>query len=55
MRIECKGGSYLAFDDGSTYGTTVNEWQLGTKESAKLRDGDTVLLGASRFRFQVLP
>jgi predicted component of type VI protein secretion system len=54
MRIECRGGRYLAFDDGSTYGTTVNEWQLGAKESAVLRDGDLVLMGGSRFRFQIV-
>lgn len=53
MRIECRGGKYLAFDDGSTYGTTINEWLLGNKENQVLKDGDSILIGASRFRFQM--
>jgi len=55
MRIESRGGKFLAFDDGSTYGTCVNEWQLGAKESAVLKEGDVLLIGASRFRLHLLP
>lgn len=54
MRIESKGGKLHACDDGSTYGTAVNDWQLSAKESAVLRDGDVLAIGASRFRFQIV-